>query len=307
MKEKDLSCDSARKTAVALGSFDGVHIGHMKVIASALSMRETGLFPVVLVFDNHPQKYLGCAPAEIMQTEERDSLFRELGIEPVEIAFSEIREMSPEEFFTAVLTDKLNAGALCCGENYRFGKNAAGDVDTLKALCRANGVRLIVSGAVKDEQGVISSTRIRRAIEEGDIRLANSMLGRAFGYSLLVIHGDARGRLMGFPTINQILPGGFAVPAFGVYASYVIINGREYPGVTNIGTRPTFGGVEPRSETHVIGFSGDLYDKVIEVRLLDRIRGERKFDSMDALAEQIRSDLSASEAIFSEKGGLRYV
>lgn len=299
--------DSTEKTAIALGSFDGIHIGHMKVIASALSMRETGLFPVVLLFDEHPQKYFGCAPAEIMLSAERDELLRKLDIPPVTVPFSLIHSMSPEEFFEEILIKKLNAGALCCGENYRFGKGASGDVDTLKKLCLEHGVRLTVCNAVKDGEGVISSTRIRRAVEAGNIRLANSMLGRAFGYALTVIHGDARGRLMGFPTINQILPDGFAVPAFGVYASYVIIDGVEYPGVTNIGTRPTFNGTEPRSETHVIGFAGDLYDRVIEVRLLDRIRGEHRFDSMSSLAEQIRSDLSASEKIFEEKGGKSYV
>lgn len=292
------------KTAVALGSFDGLHTGHMSVIACALSFKECGLNPLVMLFDSHPLKALsGKAPSEILQPSMRNEILDSRGVEKTLISFEEIRDLSPRDFFTDILLGKLNAGAVCCGNNYRFGKNGAGGTEELKALCEEFGIELKISPEITYQGSPVSSTRIRKAIENGDIPLANAMLGREFRYKYTVVSGDQRGRLMGAPTINQHFEENFVIPKIGVYASVTIIGDKEYPSVTNIGLRPSFANEDLRSETCILGFSGDLYGQDIEVRLLQYLRGEMKFDSMDALGAQIKRDAEASKEIFVKRGG----
>ncbi|MBR2868880.1 MAG: bifunctional riboflavin kinase/FAD synthetase [Clostridia bacterium] len=292
------------KTAVALGSFDGLHTGHMSVIACTLSFRECGLIPYVMLFDSHPLKTLtGKAPAEILQPSLRKEILDERGVGSVFISFEEIKNLSCREFFTEILLKKLNVGAVCCGSNYRFGKNGSGGVDELKTLCEEFGVELKVSPEITYDGSPVSSTRIRQAIENGNIPLANAMLGREFRYKYTVVSGDRRGRLMGAPTINQHFSDNFVIPKIGVYASLTVVDNKEYPSVTNIGLRPSFENEDLRSETCILGFSGDLYGKEIEVRLLKYLRSEMKFNSMDALGAQIRLDAETSEKIFAERGG----
>ena len=298
-----MDCERLNNTAVALGSFDGLHTGHKKVIASALSMRASGLLPVILLFDEHPQAVLGKAPDEILQKHIRDRILSEYGIKAVTVPFREIYKMTPEEFFNGILIKELGAKALCCGENYRFGKDGAGDSGVLSALCKEAGVKLDVSESVNYYGSPVSSTRIRKAIKQGRITLAGKMLGRPFCYDGTVEGGDRRGRLMGAPTANQYFPADFIVPAFGAYASSVTAGGREYCGVTNIGVRPTFGKTALLSETHIIDFEGDLYGENIEVRLLEFMRAEKKFGGMDELARQIKEDISASRLIYEKRRG----
>lgn len=292
-----------RKCAVALGTFDGLHIGHAAVLTSALKQKESGLTPVALLFDEHPQAVLGTAPAEILQKDKREELLHRWGLQTETVHFADICHMAPADFFTEILLNRLQAGVICCGDNYRFGAEGTGDIALLQQLCNESGVTLCVSPCVTYGEETVSSTRIRKAVERGDITAANAMLGRPFCYHGTVMHGDARGRLIGAPTVNQYFEKGFAVPAFGVYASVVSAEGKIYPGVTNIGVRPTFGGKELRSETHIIGFSGDLYDKEVEIGLLSRIRGEIKFDCTEALAQQIEADIEHSVTEFSRREG----
>ncbi len=292
---------SENKTAVALGSFDGLHKGHMSVIACALSFKECGLLPLVMLFDSHPLKSLcGKAPAEILQPELRDEILAERGVGKAFISFEEIKDLSCREFFTEILLKKLNAGAVCCGTNYRFGKNASGGIVELSALCEEFGVKLKISPEITVGSLPVSSTRIRQAVENGDIPLANEMLGREFRYKYTVVSGDKRGRLMGAPTINQHFSSNFVIPKKGVYASVTVVDGKEYPSVTNIGLRPSFENEDLRSETCILGFSGDLYGKEIEVRLTEYLRGEMKFESMEKLGSQIRLDAEASEEIYKK-------
>lgn len=289
------------KRAVALGSFDGIHKGHQAVLSGAVDLKEKGLCPTILLFDVHPVQVLtGCAPLCLFQSDSRDNLIKGMGLESESISFSEIMNMSPAEFFRRVLVEKLNAGAVCCGENYRFGKGGAGSTEDLERLCRENGIILSVSPSVYYEGEIISSTRIRNAILSGCTGDANAMLGRAFSYHLIVDHGDERGRLLGFPTINQHFPEGFIIPKPGVYASSVNINGKEYAGVTNIGRRPSFDDDERRSETHIIGVSEDLYGRDIEVRLHSFIRESARFTSLDELSRHINEDCKKAKEIFSE-------
>ncbi len=287
--------------AVALGTFDGFHSGHKMVIDKArLSVGKSA----VLLFDQHPQKVLfKKSPGELITETQRNKLLKSWSVEPITVSFSEIMSLSYEEFFYKILVEKLGATALSCGFNYRFGANAKGNPENLRELCEKQGIELFVSDAVLFEGEPVSSTRIRSLIKQGDIESANAMLGREFSYDFLVVHGDARGRTIDSPTINQFFTEDFIVPQYGVYASYSIIDGKKYPSVTNVGVRPTIEGTsKERSETNIIGFEGDLYDKQISVQLLKKIREEMKFSGLDELRAQIARDREVSKKISAEKG-----
>ena len=295
---------SETKKAVTLGSFDGLHRGHMSVIACAFDLqKKCGLSPLTLLFDSHPMlTIMNNAPAKIMQDEIRDELLAEIGVERYIISFREIKDMSCREFFEKILIGRLNAGGVCCGWNYRFGKGNEGGCNVLSKLCAEYGLELEIAPPIDFDGSPISSTRIRRAVESGDIPLANSMLGREFRYRLIVSDGDHRGRLMGAPTINQHFEPGFIHPKRGVYASMTVLDGKIYPSVTNIGLRPSFENEDYRSETCILGFEGDLYGQIVEVRLLQFIRSEIRFDSMEDLGKQIRNDAEKSKEIFNNRG-----
>ncbi len=294
------------KTAVTLGSFDGLHKGHIAVIACAFEMQKKhGLLPLVLLFDRHPMLTVsGKAPDMILQPTLRDGLIARTGAGKRIVSFREVRDMTCREFFEEILIGKLNAGGICCGWNYRFGKNNEGGTEELKALCEEYGVELKITPPVDFGGFPVSSTRIRQAVESGDIALANAMLGREFRYKLTVVDGQHRGRLIGSPTINQRFEEGFVRPKKGVYASVTVVDGKEYPSVTNIGLRPSFENEDFRSETCILGFSGNLYGQEIEVRLLEYLRDEIKFDSIDELSAQINADAETSEEIFKNRGEL---
>ncbi len=273
---------------IALGTFDGLHLGHKAVITSEKSEYEKKL---ALMFREHPQVTLkGKHPGLLITPEKEKMLLKEWGIEPEYIDFNEISKLSPEEFVEEILVKKYNAASVACGFNYRFGKGAKGDVNTLKKLCAEREIKLTIIEEIDYEGEAISSTRIRKAISEGCIKSANAMLGRKYSYDFEVKHGDERGRILGSPTINQFFIKDFKVPQFGVYASLTMIDGKKYASVTNIGIRPTIGNSEPRSETNIIGFEGNLYGKHPEVFLVEKLRGEMVFNSLDELSAQIAKD-----------------
>jgi riboflavin kinase / FMN adenylyltransferase len=295
--------ESKIKTAVALGSFDGLHKGHKAVLACALSCKERGLVPIALLFDSHPLLTLtGKAPDEILQPEIRSEMLTDMGFLIKYISFADIHNLSPEEFFDEILIKKLNAGAVCCGSNYHFGKMGKGNADILKNLCEKNDILFLESPDISLGNELISSSRIRQAIKEGNIPLANEMLGYEFRYRNLVTHGYERGRELGFPTINQYFDEGFIIPKNGVYASVAVINGCEFPAVTNIGLRPSFEDEDIKSETNIHGYSEDLYNKIVEIRLIKYLREEQKFASLNSLSEQIKADTEKSLEIFSKRG-----
>ena len=289
-----------RQVLVALGTFDGLHIGHKKVLLSDTTEYDE---KIALMFTEHPQKTLsGDVPGELITATKRKQLLNQWGYMPRFIDFSEISNLSPEEFIDEILIRKFNATALCCGFNYRFGKCAKGDVNLLKRLCAEREIKLTVCEEVDFEGLPVSSTRIRESIKNGDIRTANEMLGRYFSYDFEVVHGDARGRTLGSPTINQFFSENFAVAEYGVYASFTVINGKKYISVTNIGVRPTIeGGSEKRSETNIVGFSGDLYGQNIEVFLVEKLRGEMAFKSLDELSARIFADREKATEIIKKE------
>ena len=287
--------------ALALGTFDGFHIGHKKVIENAVASNKN---PKVLLFNEHPQKVLKKkSPGELITETDKIKLLGEWGVEPIVINFSDIMTLAYEEFFYEIIVKKIGASVLSCGFNYHFGAKALGNTENLKTLCEKENIELLVSAPVEYKGEPVSSTRIRNAIRNGAIEDANNMLGREFSYDFLVVHGDARGRTIESPTINQFFSDDFIVPEYGVYASYSVIDGKKYSSVTNVGVRPTIEGFsKERSETNIIGFDGDLYDKNISVHLLKKIREEMKFGNLDELRSQIAKDREVSKIISKEKG-----
>ena len=292
--------------ALALGTFDGFHIGHKKVIENAIASNRK---PQVLLFNEHPQKVLKSkSPGELITENNKRKLLREWGVEATVINFSDIMSLTYEEFFYEVIVKKIGASVLSCGFNYHFGTKASGNTEKLKALCDKENIELLVSEPVEYKGEPVSSTRIRNAIRNGNIEDANNMLGREFSYDFLVVHGDARGRTIDSPTINQFFTEDFIIPEYGVYASYSVIDGEKYPSVTNVGVRPTIEGFsKERSETNIVGFDGDLYDKNINVHLLKKIREEMKFNNLDELRNQIAKDREVSRNISKEKGIILWV
>ncbi len=273
---------------IALGTFDGLHIGHRAVITSEKSEYER---KIALMFKEHPQIALkGVHPGVLITSRKEKEILNSWGVTPEYIDFGEISSLSPDDFVDEILIKKYNAASLACGFNYRFGKNASGDVSTLKRLCAEREIKLTVVEEIDYEGEAVSSTRIRNAIANGDMKSANAMLGRAFSYDFEVKHGDERGRILGSPTINQFFIKDFCVPEFGVYASITEFEGKKYISVTNVGIRPTIGNSEKRSETNIIGFEGDLYGKHPEVYIVEKLRGEMTFNSLNELSEQISKD-----------------
>ncbi len=290
-----------KKRAVALGFFDGLHTAHMAVLNEALKQKENGMVPSILIFDRHPAEVIsGKEVKRLMTAEKRDEMLENLGFEIVRCRFEDIMNMPPARFVEEILVGKLNAGFVCCGYNYRFGKNGRGDSELLRKLCAAKGIDTGVCGEVTVNGKTVCSTAIREAATMGDMETVRLMLGRPLEFCTSVFSGDKRGRLLGAPTANQYLPENFVIPKFGVYASVVELDGKNYPAVTNIGNRPTFDGVSLRSETYIIGFHGDLYGRFIDVKLYAFIRSEMKFDSFDSLKEQIVFDAAEAEKIIGE-------
>ncbi len=276
------------ETAIALGTFDGVHYGHKQV----LKMAQENEFSVALVFSLPPKYYFLNKGIAITDVKKKEETILSLGIKKVEfLDFLKVKDISAEDFFNNLLKI-YNPKKIYCGENYSFGKCGAGDINLLKALCEKNSIALVVVPFVCAGGEIISSSLIRNLLKEGNIKKANSLMVSPFSFIAPVTEGDKRGRTIGFPTINQPYPKENTEVKFGVYSSWVFINGKEYKSITNIGIRPTYETKEVYAETHIIGFQGDLYGKEIRVYLKDFLREERKFSSLLELKETIGNDLN---------------
>lgn len=289
-------------TAVALGYFDGIHLGHQAVLNTALQYAKKGsLVPVVMLFDIHPRKLIsGKVPPMLTSEEKKRELLIKMGFTVVDFNFREAMDYSPNEFIEKILVEALNARVVSCGFDYHYGKGGKGNASTLYQELAKRGIKAFSKEPILLGDEVISSTAIRGLIAKGEIEKANTMLGTCFSYDFTVKKGDGLGRVLGFPTINQFFPQDFIVPKYGVYASKVMLENKWYPAVTNVGVRPTVAKAAMRSETCILDFSGDLYGKNVEVSLLKFIRDEIKFPDIDALSKQIEKDIIKARSIYNE-------
>lgn len=289
-------CD--KKSAVALGFFDGLHLGHIEVIKQALLRPE--LRSVVFTFNNKTMLPKFKKIENIISYDLKLELLARIGADHIFAPdFADLRDLSPEEFVDKILAEKLNAGFVACGYDFRFAKGGRADADELARICGGRGIEACIVPAVKIDGEPVSSTAIRELIKKGDIVCANRLLGYELTYVLEVVQGKKNGRKIGFPTINQIIPEGMIVPKFGVYKSWTQIGGRNYPSITNIGLKPTIeleDGEErtPEMETHIIGFSGNLYGLRTRVVLREFMRDERRFESLEELGKQLELDKAAT-------------
>lgn len=290
-------------TAIAIGVFDGVHRGHQQVMEDLTALaRSRHLVPAALTFDPHPLEFLAPdhAPDLLTTVEQRAELLAECGVEILGVLpFLEIRDLDPRAFVMEILCLRLRVGAIAVGENFRFGRDRGGDPALLKELGEANGFTVDVVEMVvhAGPDGPISSTRIRELLAQGEVRSAAVLLGRPFVLTGPVIHGDARGHTIGFPTANLHIPERMAIPANGVYACWVVRDGARHAAVVNIGVRPTFGASTRTIEAHLLDFDDDLYGESIALHFVERIREERRFEGIDALVAQIASDRDRAAAI----------
>ena len=294
---------AARGACVALGNFDGVHRGHHLLLASAHAARPDAP-RAVLTFEPHPRELFRPEdpPFRLMLSGERADALGALGIEHVfELAFDQaFSQLTADHFVTEVLHGLLGAAHLACGPDFAFGHRRGGDVAFLTTRTEALGMGLTTVPPLADAQGPISSTRIRRALQDGYPERATADLGRPWSIRGVVAHGDARGRTIGFPTANVAL-GRHLEPARGVYAVSTVIDGQVVGGVANIGRRPTVAeGAISRLEAHWFDFDGDLYGRALDVSLLSFLRAERKFDGLDALRAQIAVDAAQARAILAQ-------
>ncbi len=293
---------SEMPTSTALGYFDGIHIGHRAVISEAVqtALRD-GLIPSVFTLMQSPRTILrGEESRNILTTEEKLDLLAQLGVEQVYlIDFRTIKDITAEDFVRDMVCGCFNARHISCGFNYHFGAGAAGSGDMLEDMCRKYGISVLARPRIVMDGSPVSSTRIRECIVAGDILSANRMLGRKYGFCLPVVHGKQLGRQWGTPTLNQNFPEGLVKPEFGVYASSVVVDGKSYYGVTNIGVKPTVGSDRVLIETWMPEYNGrDLYGEYVDIRLLRNIRSERRFSGTDELKKEILKNGDQAKEIF---------
>ena len=290
-----------RAVVVALGNFDGVHLGHRAVLARAVEeARRLDGCVVAATFWPHPRSVIGRGePPGLLTTLEarREELLRVGADEVRVIPFDEaLSKKGPEAFVGDVLVGELGAAAVVVGENFRFGYKAAGDVGDLVRIMREHGGDAHAVEVHGGEEG-ISSTRIRTLLLEGEVAEAGQLLGRPYAVRGEVVLGDRRGRTIGFPTANVRPDPAVVVPAKGVYACGVRVGEDNYAACTNVGVAPTFERNESRIEAYLLDFEGNLYGRIVEVRFLRRIRGERRFSGVEELVEQIGRDVEEARRL----------
>lgn len=287
-----------------IGNFDGVHLGHQAVIRQVMhKAKELGLPVVVITFEPQPQEYFGHgeAPPRLTRFREKFKAMQRFSVDRVLcLAFNRaLAEMEPETFIQKVLIDGLGLRYLVVGDDFRFGKGRRGDFAMLQQAGREHGFEVVHMHTFSLDGVRVSSTRIREALQAGNLSLAAKMLGRPYRMCGRVAHGNRLGRTIGFPTANIFLhrkktpvDGVFAVEMFG-------IEGEPIPGVANVGTRPTVDGTRSLLEVHLFDYSADLYGRYVHVDFLHRIREERRFESFDALKAQILLDAEQARAFFA--------
>jgi riboflavin kinase/FMN adenylyltransferase len=290
--------------AISIGVFDGVHRGHQMLIGRMLDeARSRGLTGGIITFHPHP---LSVVRPDVQITyleslERRVELLRELGVDFVSVLqfTSELQQVSALDF-CRLLVEEAGLRLLVVGEDFRLGRGGEGTVEVLTAIGDELGFEVIAVPLLGDGDDRVSSTRVREALTEGDMEAVSQLLGHHFMLRGPVLHGDERGRMIGFPTLNVGISADRWLPPNGVYVTRATVGDREFRACTNIGIRPTFEGDQRRMvETHLLDFEGDLYGQVVTIELLHRLRPEQKFNGVDELTAQIQRDLQATREWFA--------
>lgn len=292
-------------TVVSIGKFDGLHVGHQKLVGEMVRWKEKGLKVAMFTFSTPPLSLVGGRKQTVLMTNrERMELLRSAGVDYlVEYPFDqEVCHMAPEQFVKEILAGKMNARVIITGPDCHFGYKAAGDRALLEKLAPEYGYQFFVVEKERDTDGaIISSTYVRKMLEEGDVKKADRLLGYDYFITGTVTHGRSIGHKKLYPTANLIPPPEKHLPRFGVYVTRVTADGKTYGGLTNIGKKPTIQGENPVGvETYLYDFDGDLYGKEIRVELLDFIRPEMRFDSIGQLKAQLDHDIGKCREIFRD-------
>jgi len=293
----DMGINNNYKTAVALGNFDGIHLGHKYLIEDTIEKAiKRDLKSGVLLFKNHTKNILSKdkkAISILTSNEQKLNILESLGVEVVYIMnFDEnVMKLSGEEFVDNIIVNQLNAALVSVGFDYRFGYKAMGNSSYLKELGVKKGFETNIIKPISIGNEVISSTRIRQLVMEGQINKANKFLGRHYTIIGQVVRGSNRGKKLGFPTANISLTHNYTIPKTGVYETITLIDNKQYLSLTNIGYNPTFNEKKLKIENHILDFNDYLYGKTIEVMFIDFIREDIKFDTIEELIKQIEKDI----------------
>ena len=292
-------------TAIALGNFDGIHQGHQVVLQPIINviqpLQQPHIYSSVVSFTPHPREFFSGGKLQFLTPiDEKAEQLSTLGIEQLILLHfdRDLASLSPEQFVEQIIVQQLQAKVISVGSDFRFGYRRQGTGEELKNIASAFGITVHLNSLHKYQncgrQTVrVSSSLIRQALQNGEIDTANTMLGRPYRLEGTVVTGQQLGRTIGFPTANLELPPEKFLPRYGVYAVNALVNGNSIAGVMNIGCRPTVAGEAPTIEVHLLNWSGDLYGQTLKVDLLQFLRPEQKFDSVEALKQQITKDCQA--------------
>lgn len=289
-----------KKTVLALGMFDGMHIGHKKLIDTAVLLaKHNGLEPAVFTFTNHPQELFGGKVVRLISNETRAELMKKLGVERIEeVPFTrEISNLSPAQFVD-MLKEKMDPQIIIAGFNYTFGKGKKGTSETLKKLATERDIGVVIVPPVLMNKHPVSSTRIREMIEKGEVSNVQLLLGRTYTLTGTVVEDRRIGRTIGYPTANIYPDPTRALPADGVYISMAEVDGELLPSVTNIGTNPTVGGRKRTVETNIFDFDREIYGHTLTVYFIRRLRGINTFAGLEELKAQIAKDSAQAKRYF---------
>lgn len=295
--------NDARGSVISIGNFDGLHIGHQKIIRAVVTgARIEKAIAAIITFDPHPLKVLrpDAAPPLIMTIGQRVAGFEECGLDAALVMRFDraLADLSAEEFVRSVLVDTVRAKRILVGANFRFGYKQAGDVEMLTRLGKEHGFAVAIMSAAEVGGRAVSSTEIRRAVSEGRVLEASEMLGHPFALTGTIQPGAGRGSKIVFPTLNLAAEQEL-LPARGVYATECVVGGRKFRSVTNVGVRPTFDGHGLSIESHLFDFAEQVTSGPLEVRFWKRLREERKFDGAETLKAQIGLDILAAREYFA--------
>lgn len=292
--EKEYISSKERPSAVALGFFDGMHVGHRAVIDAILQYKAKGLSCGVFSFEiSHDSAPEAKKNIKFLQTpQQKYETAKAMGVEWIAAPdFSEIRHLTPKQFVKNILIEKFQAKVVSCGEDFHFGRNAKAGTKQLAQMLETYQARLVVVEHVLYKGAPVSSTRIRKVLSDADLESVEAMLARPYSICLPIVHGRELGRQLGYPTANQMIENDYQVLKKGVYETRICIDGMDYKAITNVGVRPTFGGEVLVAESYIIGWRGELYGKTLNTQFIRFLRPEEKFETTEKLRAAIKSDI----------------